>query len=368
MEDGSIIDVKTFSNWLNEGRKISILDLRPIDEREEWYIPNSIHFDAYEKLKANREDALQGLQLNKDIPVVTICAGGKTSLIAAELLQKQGYEAYSLKDGMKGWSLSWNTAEISFRNFDIIQLRRTGKGCLSYIIASKSEAIVVDASLPVEVYEELIRKHDLKLVFVLETHIHADHLSRSKQLADRFSVPLHLPLQNKVSFDFIPIYNGSILHLGNISIEAFQTPGHTFESTCYLLNNEILFTGDTVFINGLGRPDLKADYTEAIQKSKLLYSSLHRILELADDTIILPAHASEPIMFDNKAIQTTVGDIKNNIPMLRLNEDEFINFILQRIPATPPNYQAIVEKNIKGDFSDVNPVDLEAGANKCAIS
>jgi glyoxylase-like metal-dependent hydrolase (beta-lactamase superfamily II)/rhodanese-related sulfurtransferase len=368
MEDGNMINVETLSSWLNDGRDVSILDIRPIEEREEWYIPNSIHFDAYEKLKAKKADALEGLQLNKDIPVVTICARGKTSLIAAELLQKQGYKAYSLKGGMKGWSLSWNIATISFRNFEIIQFRRTGKGCFSYIITSRHEAIVVDASLPVEVYEESIRKNDLKLVLVLETHIHADHLSRSKQLAESFSVPLHLPVPNKVNFDFSPVSNGSIFHLGDITIEAIHTPGHTLESTSYFVNNEVLLTGDTVFINGIGRPDLNADHNEAIQKSTLLYTSLHRILALPDDTIILPAHTSEPIMFDNKPIQTTIGNIKNNIPMLKLNKDEFISSILQRIPATPPNYLAIVEKNIKGDFTDVNPVDLEAGANKCEIS
>ena len=90
--------------------------------------------------------------LTKSVPVVAICAGGKTSMIAAGLLQEQGFEAYSLLGGMKGWSLAWNTAKISFPEFEVIQFRRTGKGCLSYIIASNKEAIVVDASLPIEAY------------------------------------------------------------------------------------------------------------------------------------------------------------------------------------------------------------------------
>ena len=83
---------------------------------------------------------------------------------------------------------------------------------------------------------------------------------------------------------------------------------------------------------------------------------------------MLPAHTSQPVDFDNKPIQTTIGDIKKNVAILQLSEDEFINTIQQRIPPTPANYRSIVEKNIKGDFSDINPVDLEAGANRCAIS
>ena len=193
MEDRKVIHVETLTNWMNEGKDFTMVDIRPIKEREEWHIPGSIHFDAYEKLKAKKQDAFHGLQLDKDIPVVTICAGGKTSLIAAELLQKQGYEAYSLKDGMKGWSLSWNTARISFDDFKIIQFRRTGKGCLSYIITSKEEAIIVDASLPIDAYRSLVDNYNLKVTQVLETHIHADHLSRSKQLAENFAVPLFFP-------------------------------------------------------------------------------------------------------------------------------------------------------------------------------
>ena len=84
--------------------------------------------------------------------------------------------------------------------------------------------------------------------------------------------------------------------------------------------------------------------------------------------IVLPAHTSQPVDFDGTPIQTTIGDIKKTVPMLRLTEEEFINTIQQRIPPTPANFLSIVEKNIQGDFSDINPVDLEAGANRCAVS
>ena len=95
-----------------------MLDVRPVGERTEWFIPGSIYINAYDKLKARDPDALQGLHLDKSIPVVTVCGAGKTSLIAADLLNEQGYDAFSLQGGMKGWSLSWNTARLSFPDFE----------------------------------------------------------------------------------------------------------------------------------------------------------------------------------------------------------------------------------------------------------
>jgi len=190
MNGAKEINTDTLRNWLEAKKEVSVLDIRPIQERTEWYIPGSVYFNAYDKLKAGSPDALQGLYLDKRIPVVAICAGGKTSKIAADLLHQQGFDAYSLEGGMKGWSLSWNTAKLLFPAFEIIQLRRTGKGCLSYIIASGKEAIVVDASLPVEVYQDVLIKEGLELKYVIETHIHADHLSRSKQLAESYNAEL----------------------------------------------------------------------------------------------------------------------------------------------------------------------------------
>lgn len=368
MEDVKEINASTLRSWLESEKEISVLDIRPILERAEWFIPGSIYLNAYDKLKANNPNALKGLHLDKTVPIVTICAGGKTSLIAAGLLNKQGYEAYSLQGGMKGWSLSWNTAKLLFPTFEIIQIRRAGKGCLSYLISSNGEAMAVDASLQIEVYQEALEKNKLKLTHVVETHIHADHLSRSRQLAENSNVTLHLPVPNKADFDFTPVNYNSVFQVGNINIKAIHTPGHTLESTSYLIDEKVLLTGDTLFIKGVGRPDLKGNDEEAKQNAKMLYHSLQKLSALDQDIIVLPAHTSQPVDFDNTPVQETIRNIKHNGVMLKLSEDVFIDTILQRIPPTPANYLSIVEKNIKGNFSDVDPVDLEAGPNRCAVS
>src|SRR5579859_6557829 len=126
------ITVETLREWLEEGRPVTMLDVRPAAERAEWFIPGSLHVDAYDALKAHDPDALMSFELPNSNPVVTICAAGKTSQIASEQLAARGIHGYSLEGGMKAWSLAWNTAELVVpeSNVHIIQLRRTGKGCL----------------------------------------------------------------------------------------------------------------------------------------------------------------------------------------------------------------------------------------------
>lgn len=368
MSAAKTIDTITTSNWLNSGKPVNILDIRPDQQRMEWHIPGSIHYNIYNRLQENDQSAVDSINLDKNIPIITVCAGGKLSLVAAGLLADKGYEAYSLDGGMNAWSLAWNEAAISFPDYTIIQFRRTGKGCLSYLIFSGNEALVVDASIDTAVFENYLKSINCKLVHVLETHIHADHLSRSKQLAENNSCLLHLPVPNKVAFNYIPVSDNTIINVGAIQLRAIKTPGHTVESMSYLVNNEVLLTGDTLLTRGVGRPDLKANTEEMQEKSLLLYQSLQKILQLNDSIIVLPAHSSEPIAFDRKIVSTTIGEARKNIHLLQLTATGFIQAILQNIPPTPANYLTIVERNLQGDFDGNNSTGLEAGANRCAVS
>src|SRR5207253_8662672 len=106
------IDVETLRRWLEEGRPVTILDVRTTTERAEWAIPGSLHVDAYDALKAHDPAALADVDVPSDIPVVTVCAAGKTSQIAAAQLAARGREVFSLHGGMKAWSLAWNIAEV----------------------------------------------------------------------------------------------------------------------------------------------------------------------------------------------------------------------------------------------------------------
>ena len=366
--NGLTVNVDELRTWLEEKEPVIVLDVRPKEQREEWQIPGSIYVDAYQRLNANDPTVLDEISIPGNSKVITVCAAGITSKIAAGELRKKGIEAYSLEGGMKAWSMAWNKAEFKLDDIQLTQVRRTGKGCLSYIISSKGLALIIDPSVQAEEYEKILKEKNLQLKNLLETHIHSDHLSRAKLLAEKYNAALFLPEKSKVQFSFTPLKNGDRIQLNEIRLEVLFTPGHTLESTCFLINDKVLITGDTLFINGVGRPDLKADADEAKEKARLLYQSLQKLLALNNDVIVLPAHTSKPIEFDNKVIQTSLGNIRKNVDILRLNEEEFISTLLQRIPPTPANYLSIAEKNIKGDFSDINPIDLEAGANRCAIT
>ena len=364
------ISVETLRAWLEEGRAATILDVRPVAERVEWSIPGSLHVDAYAALKANDPEALATVELPGNAPVVTVCAAGKTSQIAAEQLAPRGIEVFSLEGGMKAWSLAWNTAEVSIPQGTarVIQVRRTGKGCLSYLIGDGKAATVIDASLDPQVYLDLASKYGWQITSVLDTHIHADHLSRSRQLAQVSGAMLFLPDQNRVTFPFTAIRDGNTLETGTIVLTALHTPGHTPESTCYLLDNRVLFTGDTLFPTGVGRPDLDADEDQARSRASALYHSLHKLLTLPKASLVLPGHTSAPVAFDGKPIATTLAEIDEQVGVIHATHDTFVQMLLRRIPPTPPNHERIVRLNETGVLPDHDVTDLEAGANRCAIS
>jgi len=366
-----IMDVGALREMLDAGQPITIVDVRPDEEWSEWRIPGSVHVDVYDALKAGqRPAALATLDLPRDQPVVTVCGAGKTSLLAAEQLRERGIPAHSLAGGMKAWSLAWNSAAVpvSGGTARVVQVRRTGKGCLSYLVGADDAALVVDPALEPEVYLALAQQHGWTITGVLETHIHADHLSRGRALAEQSGAPLYLPAQNRVAFPFTPVRDGETLEIGSARLTALHTPGHTLESTCYLLDGQALFTGDTLFLNSVGRPDLEADPEQARQRAHLLHGSLQRLLALPEHTLVLPGHMSEPAPFDGQAIAASLAEVSARTALLHASEEEFVAQILQRIPPTPPNHQRIVALNEAGAAPDVDPTELEAGANRCAVS
>jgi glyoxylase-like metal-dependent hydrolase (beta-lactamase superfamily II) len=366
------VEVATLRAWLEVGRPVTVLDVRPLADRAEWFIPGSRHVDAYAALAAGDPRALAAVELPADRPVVTVCGVGKTSAVAAEQLRARGLDARSLAGGMRAWSLAWNVAELVVPGSParVIQARRAGKGCLSYLIGVDGEAAVIDPSLEPAVYLTLAQARGWRIVRVLETHIHADHLSRARRLAETAGATLCLPALavERVAFPFAPLGEGEALALGSARLATLVTPGHTPESACYRLDDTALFTGDTLFLDGVGRPDLHADAATARAKARALFASLRRVLALPPATLVLPGHASRPVAFDGAPLTATLGDLRARIELLRLPEAAFIERLLARLPATPPNHERIVALNQAGRFPAGDPTELEAGANRCAVA
>lgn len=156
------ITVAELRTLLENKSPVQVLDVRPKEEREAWNIPESKFVDVYSKLKAGEKNLFSDIEFHQDVPVVTLCGAGKTSMIAMEQLRENGIEAYSLEGGMREWTTAWNTAQTTDKqDTTILQIRRTGKGCISYMLENNGEAIVIDASLDAEVYSNIAKKKQL---------------------------------------------------------------------------------------------------------------------------------------------------------------------------------------------------------------
>lgn len=364
-----IMTVSELQEKLDKKEPVFILDVRPSDERKEWHIPESTHVDAYKRLNAGDDSVLHSVNIPYDRTVVTVCAAGRTSRIAAKALKQRGIDVYSLEGGMKAWNYAWNVAQVRLANgTTIIQVRRPAKGILSYVVGSGDEAIVIDAALDPNVYLAITRKNGWTIKFVMDTHIHADFVSRTRELAAA-SGAKHLLIDNaKVDFEFSPVSAGQHIKFGDTRLQFLHTPGHTWESTSFKLGEDALFTGDTLFVDGIGRPDLKAEEEEAMERAKSLYHSLNAILAISPSALVLPAHTSGSIPFNGKLVGATIADVKSRLSIAKFDEDAFVNYTLSRIPPTPPNYVAIAAINKSGSREDAALGDLEAGGNHCAIA
>ena len=358
----SVTDLRTL---LEQGPPVTVVDIRPADDRE-WTIPGSVQVDALGAVKSGSLGPLIGVGFESE-PVVTVCAAGGTAARAAEMLRARGVAALTLEGGMRAWSMAWNTAETVAGGCQLIQVRRTGKGCLSYIVASDGEAAVIDASLEPEVYLELLKAGGLKLIAVADTHIHADHLSRSRRLSELTGAQLYLPVQQRVAYAFRGLSEGDGIQIGSAPLLARRTPGHTAESTTYVLDGAAAFTGDTLFVSGVGRPDLEGAPGGSVAHARLLHQSIQRLLELPAKTLVLPGHTAKPIPFDGVLIASTLAEVRTALPLLQLDESEFVTSITSHLPPTPPNHAQIVALNESGQWPD-DPMELEAGANRCAAS
>jgi glyoxylase-like metal-dependent hydrolase (beta-lactamase superfamily II) len=360
------ISTEELRELLANGQPVTVLDIRTPADRE-WSIPGSLQIDAYHAVRSGRLGPLADLDFPSR-PVVIVCGLGGAAAMATGMLRARGVEALTLEGGMRAWSLAWNTAQTTISGCEVVQVRRTGKGCLSYIVESEGEAVVIDASVDASVYSRLLGERGWRAVAVIETHTHADHLSRSRLLAEFEGVELGLPAQGRTRYPFRPLADGNRIAFGSAELVALHTPGHTAESTSYLLDSTAVFTGDTLLLASVGRPDLESGCPEeSASRTRLLHQSIANLLELPETTLVLPGHVSEPVHFDDRLLATSVANIRDTVGLTSLKPAEFVEAVLARIPPSPPNYSRIIELNQRGELPD-DPSELEAGANRCAIA
>jgi glyoxylase-like metal-dependent hydrolase (beta-lactamase superfamily II) len=175
-----------------------------------------------------------------------------------------------------------------------------------------------------------------------------------------------MPEGAPVSYPFSALGDGDVLQVGSASLEAVSTPGHTPESTSYLLDGRALFSGDTLFVSAVGRPDLDTTPEGSREKARELYRSLQRLLALGPETLVLPGHTSKPVAFDGEPIYALLSEVHQSVRILREAQDPFVEEIAGHVSPTPSNFERIIELNRAGVSPEGDSTELEAGANRCA--
>jgi len=246
----------------------------------------------------------------------------------------------------------------------VVKVEQIYTGCLAqgaYYIENNGEAAIIDPLREVEPYILKAEKNNVTIKYVLETHFHADFVSGHLDLSQKTGAPIVYGPTAAPAFDAYIAKDGEELRLNNITIKVLHTPGHTMESTCYLLKDEngkevALFSGDTLFIGDVGRPDLAQKVKANLTQDKLagyLFDSLrNKIMPLPDDIIIYPAHGAGSACGKNMSKETTdtLGHQKQYNYALRDNmtKEEFIKEVTTGLVAPPAYFPLNVMMNIQG--------------------
>ncbi|SEL06871.1 MBL fold metallo-hydrolase [Parapedobacter koreensis] len=258
-----------------------------------------------------------------------------------------------------------------------MQIEQIYTGCLAqgaYYIESNGEAAIIDPLREVDPYMKRAAKDGATIKYVLETHFHADFVSGHIDLAEKTGATIVYGPTAQPGFPAHVAVDGEKLQLGKVTITTIHTPGHTMESTCYLLTDETgkdigLFTGDTLFIGDVGRPDLaqkvKAELTEAVLASHLYDSLRDKIMPLADDIIVYPAHGAGSACGKNMSKETTdtLGNQKRtNYALQAISKEEFVKQVLTGLMPPPAYFPKNVLMNIQGydSIDDVLDRGLQA--------
>lgn len=234
-------------------------------------------------------------------------------------------------------------------------------GCLahaSYLLVSEGEAVVVDPQRDVEIYLQAAEKQGAAVRHVFETHLHADFVSGHRELAARTGATIYMGADGGATFPHVAVRDGFELRVGNVSIRALQTPGHTPESICLVITDHersaqpwAVLTGDTLFLGDVGRPDLSRTHTPA-QLAGLLYDSLHqKLLTLPNETLVYPAHGAGSLCGRNMRAErvSTIGTERlTNYALQFKNKEEFVAALTRNLPARPEYFLEDAEINRRG--------------------
>ncbi|WP_251637975.1 MBL fold metallo-hydrolase [Sporosarcina sp. NCCP-2716] len=350
-----ILDVRTedaFADWKLEGGSFSYL--------------NVPYFDLL--------DGVEGIadQLPDDRDILVVCAKEGSSEMVADMLSEAGIGAAYLKGGMQAWSDYLRPVKIAELESggELYQFVRLGKGCLSYMVIDQGQAAVIDATRMADVFLAFAAEKEAVITHVFDTHLHADHISGGRAIAAAAGAAYYLPARDaaEVVFPFRDLTDGLRVTIGKTGVEALSSPGHTSGSTSFIVGDRYLLTGDILFIDSIGRPDLAGlaeDWAGDLRKT--LYS---RYGALSGNLTVLPAHFMEmdEVNEDGSVAAPLKTLFAQNHGLNVADETEFRSLVTENLPPQPNAYQEIRKTNmgILTPAADEQS-EMEIGPNRCAV-
>ena len=373
---------------LDRGEALQVLDVRATDRVHRGHIAlgQALDFHALPNSRLFALPSLADLGIDAGRPVAVVCGHGNSSQRTTSFLRERGIEAYSVRGGMAAWETVYVARALTpTATIDrAVQLDRVGKGALSYVLVSDQAAVVVDPGRHLERYETVLQETHARPVAIIDTHMHADYLSGARAAAARWNVPYYVHPADAVSpFDpkglpdgrnaagrltYQPLTDGARVPFGRAALRVEHTPGHTLGSVSLHSGDGLALTGDFVFVQSIGRPDLGGQANEWAQQ---LWTSLERARRAwPGDLLVLPAHYAAEV---ERRADRTVGarwDVisATNAALALKTEREFLAWVADHRATPPEAYRTIKEANLGlVDVTEADAERLETGPNACAV-
>ncbi|WP_436343061.1 MBL fold metallo-hydrolase [Natronorubrum sp. FCH18a] len=369
----------TLADRLRSDDSMTVLDVRDRDEFERWHLAGdgveAVQIPHMKFIQAQATGDVTDLAADLEEPIVAVCGHGEASAHAVGLLREAGVDAANLAGGMDAWADLYVARELDVdAPATVVQYDRPSSGCLAYAIYSGGEAAVIDPLRAfADRYVAAADERDAEIRYAIDTHVHADHVSGVRALTERTGAEPVVPegaTDRGLTFDATTIGDGDELRVGDATLTAVATPGHTTESLSFRLD-DVLFTGDTLFLEGVGRPDLERGDDGAGAAAGRLYESLrHRLSAFPDETTIAPGHYSEAADPGADGTYTArLETLSDRLAALSMTEDEFVAHATNDLPARPSNHERIVAVNLGlEDVDGETAFELELGPNNCAVA
>ena len=376
------VEVGDLLKHLDRGEGLLLLDVRNQDEFEGWKLEarqpvETVHVPYFDFIE-DPDGALARVPRGREL--VVLCAKGGSSEMVVDMLGEAGVPARNVSGGMLAYGVYLEPVPLPLpaaeaARFDLFQVNRRGKGCLAYVIASGGEAVVVDPSRHLEWYEGFAARLGARIVQVLDTHVHADHVSGGPELARRLGVPYYVCAGEgfELRHSVAPLADRQQIHIGGdrgvaIEVRVIRTPGHTPGSTSFLVDGRYLLTGDTLFVASVGRPDLGGHVEE--WGRDLFVSLRERLADLPDEARVLPAHYSGTSEISPEGVVwARLGALRASVPELQLaTAEDFVSAVRKAVKDPPPAYAGIIRVNLGEPASDEQISEWELGKNQGAVS